>query len=119
MHGLQSFKRDLGRCLKVRGNKLGRHPEERRLGRVSKDGRECERCIHPSRRRASARLLRMTAVFVPGFNYQKERIAFCLKPGTKRSARLCRSRHCERSEAIHWAASEMVSWIASSLRPSQ
>jgi hypothetical protein len=58
MHGLQSFKRDLGRCLKVRGNKLGPHPEERPLRRVSKDGRESERCIHPSKRRASARLLK-------------------------------------------------------------
>jgi hypothetical protein len=61
----------------------------------------------------------MTAVFVSNFNYQKKRIAFCLKLGTKRSARHCRSRHCERSEAIHWTASEMVSWIASSLRSSQ
>src|SRR5205814_10726699 len=35
------------------------HPQERSPGRVSKDGRESVRCIHPSRRRARARLLRM------------------------------------------------------------
>jgi len=38
------------------------HPEERALARVSKDGRESMRCVHPSRR-LLRKLLRMRSVF--------------------------------------------------------
>jgi len=41
------------------------HPEERALARVSKDGRESMRCIHPSRR-LLRKLLRMRSVFFTG-----------------------------------------------------
>src|SRR5882672_1461194 len=37
------------------------HPEERALARVSKDGRESVRCVHPSRR-LLRKLLRMRSV---------------------------------------------------------
>jgi hypothetical protein len=41
------------------------HPEERALARVSKDGRESVRCVHPSRR-LLRKLLRMRTVFFAG-----------------------------------------------------
>src|SRR6266849_1758920 len=41
------------------------HPEERALARVSKDGRESMRCVHPSRR-LLRKLLRMRSVFFTG-----------------------------------------------------
>ena len=40
-------------------------PEERALARVSKDGRESMRCVHPSRR-SLRKLLRMRSVFFTG-----------------------------------------------------
>src|SRR5882757_7284383 len=41
------------------------HPEERALARVSKDGRESLRCVHPSRR-LLRKLLRMRSAFFTG-----------------------------------------------------
>src|SRR6267142_961433 len=41
------------------------HPEERAFARVSKDGRESELCVHPSRR-LLRKLLRMRSVFFTG-----------------------------------------------------
>src|SRR6202171_5959335 len=49
----------------VRACDLRPHPEERAFARVSKDGRESLRCVHPSRR-LLRKLLRMRSVSFTG-----------------------------------------------------
>src|SRR3981189_2073985 len=55
------------------------HPEERALARVSKDGCESLRCVHPSRR-LLRKLLRMRSVFFTDFEEAVTRPSRRMKP---------------------------------------